>query len=119
LSFFLRHDDKAKIIATKAKERVLNEHTMQHRMHEMLIHIFTNNLSCLKERLNSKNRDPVRFYIERVGNSSSLGKYLSQFVGSNDFSIKTIVDQIAKGEGDLRDEELLVLMTDQLVKPTS
>ncbi len=119
VDFFLNHDDKAKIIATRGKERVLNEHTIQHRMHEMLIHVFTNNLNSLKERLNSMNRDPVRFYIEQVGNSSSLGKYLSQFVGSNDFSIKTMVDQIAKGEGDLSDEELLVLMTDQLVKPTS
>jgi hypothetical protein len=51
-----------------------------------------------------------------VGDSSSLGKYLDQYRGLADFSIKTMVDHIAKGEGKLSHEELLVLMTDQIIK---
>ena len=116
VDFFLKHDDESKVIAARGKERVLKEHTIQHRMHEMLIHVFTNNLKSLKERVNSKKRDPVSFFIEEAGNSSSIGIYLKQFMGSNDFSVKTMVEHIAGGEGDLSDEELLVLMTDQLVE---
>ena len=74
------------------------------------------NLNLLKERVRSQHRDPVSYYIDHVGDSSPLGIYLDQFRGSNDFSIKTMVDKIAEGKGSLSQQELLVLMTDQIVK---
>ena len=85
-------------------------------MHEMLTHIFMGNLNLLKERVSSRHRDPVSYYIDHVGDSSSLGIYLDQFRGLNEFSIKTMVNRIAEGDGNLSQEELLVLMTDQIVK---
>ena len=74
------------------------------------------NLNLLKERMSSKHRDSASYYIDQVGVSSALGLYLDQFRGLNDFSIKTMVKRIAEGEGDLSQEELLILMTDQIVK---
>ena len=116
VDYYLNHEDEAKTIAACGKIRVLKEHTIQHRMHEMLIHIFTDSLDKLKERMNDKYRDPASYCIDLVGSFTELGKYLEQFCGINDFSIKTMVDHIGKGEGDLSKEELLILMTDQLVK---
>ena len=74
------------------------------------------NLNLLKERVSSRHRDPVSYYIDHVGDSSALGIYLDQFRGLNEFSIKTMVNRIAEGDGNLSQEELLVLMTDQIVK---
>ena len=51
-----------------------------------------------------------------MGDSSALGIYLDQFRGLNEFSIKTMVNRIAEGEGNLSQDELLILMTDQIVK---
>ena len=116
VNYYLKYEDEARSIAAKGKTKVLKEHTIQHRMHEMLIHVFMDNLNNLKERVSSPDRDPVSYYIDHVGDSSPLGIYLGQFRGSNEFSIKTMVDQIAEGQGSLSQQELLVLMTDQIVK---
>ena len=116
VNYYLKYEDEARSIAAKGKTKVLKEHTIQHRMHEMLVHVFMDNLNNLKERVSSPDRDPVSYYIDHVGDSSPLGIYLGQFRGSNEFSIKTMVDQIAEGQGSLSQQELLVLMTDQIVK---
>ena len=116
VNYYLKYEDEARSIAAKGKTKVLKEHTIQHRMHEMLTHVFMGNLNDLKERVSSPHRDPVSYYIDHVGDSSPLGRYLDQFRGSNEFSIKTMVDQIAEGQGSLSQQELLVLMTDQIVK---
>ena len=116
VDYYLNNENEARLIALNGKKRVLNEHTIQHRMHEMLVHIFMDNLNSLKDRIDSPYRDSVSFYIDKVGESSKLGLYLDQFRGLKEFSVKTMVDCIAEGKGDLSDEELLVLMTDQVVK---
>ena len=116
VDYYLNNENEARIIALNGKKRVLNEHTIQHRMHEMLVHIFMDNLNGLKDRIVSPYRDSVSYYIDKVGGSSKLGLYLDQFKGLKEFSVKTMVDRIAEGKGDLSDEELLVLMTDQVVK---
>ena len=115
VDYFLNHEDEVKMLITRGKKRILNEHTIQHRMHEMLIHVFMEKLSELKSRVSSSHRDSVRHYIDYVGESSPLGVYLNKFIGTNNFSIKTMVDHISVGEGLLSQEELLVLMTDQIV----
>ena len=119
IDYYLNNSDEAKVIASCGKERVLKEHTIQHRMEEMLIYIFMDNLEQLTTRFKVESRDPVVSSIDYAGLSTDLGKYLEQFRGSNDFSIKTMVDQIGISTGDLSKEELLVLMTDQLVKTES
>ena len=87
VNYFLNHQDEAKDIALKGKSRVLNEHTIQHRMHEMLIHVFTYRLDQLKEKVNNQYRDPVKYCIDEAGDSTSLGKYLERFCGESNFSI--------------------------------
>ena len=86
-------------------------------MCEMLIHIFTDKLDQLKDRMDDKFRDPVNYCIDEAGPSSDLAKYLEQFRGESNFSIDSMTERIGKGRGDLSKEELLILMVDQLVKP--
>ena len=116
VDFYLNHEKEAQAIAARGKTRVLEEHTMEHRMREMLIHVFTNNLDQLKKRLNEDYRKPVNYCISEAGTSTNLGKYLEQFRGENNFSMETMVNHISKGKGNLNKQELLILMVDQLVK---
>ena len=95
---------------------VMYDNRKESKTYKNLIEIFMGDLNSLKERVSSRYRDPVSYYIDHVGDSSALGIYLDQFRGLNKFSIKTMVNRIAEGEGDLSQEELLVLMTDQIVK---
>ena len=117
VDYFLNHEEEAKTIAARGKARILKDHTIQHRMHEMLIHVYIDRLGELKERLEDQYRDPLNHCISEAGATSTLGKHLEQFRGGSNFSIKTMVNNIENGKGDLSKEELLILMVDQLVKP--
>ncbi len=114
ISYYLEHEEERQLVAQKGRERVLAEHTLERRMTEMLIHIFGDQLESLKQRVAGR-KDPVEALIEQAGENTELGAYLQQFKGTLEFSLKTVTDQIAKGEGDLTKTETLLLMVDQLV----
>ena len=75
---------------------------------------------CAGDKILQKNKenglDPLSYCIEKAGESTELGQYLKQFEGTKDFSLKTISDNIQKGEGDLDDNETLLMMLDQLMQ---
>lgn len=114
ISYYLGQEEERKLIARKGRERVLEEHTLEHRMTEMLIHIFGDQLASLKQKVAGR-KEPVEAFIEQAGENTELADYLEQFRGTQDFSLKTVTDQIAKDEGDLTKTETLLLMVDQLV----
>ena len=109
---YLAHGEEARAIAGRGRERVLKEHTLQQRMREMLIHVFTDRMDDLRERVGKRERDTVDYCIEQVGAETELGRYLGQFRGVPDFSLKTITDYIENGKGALNKTELLMLMLD-------
>lgn len=114
ITYYLAHDDERIKIAAKGYARVLREHTMEHRMKEMLTRIYMDHFESLKARLD--NRKPkVSSLIEQAGADTELGRYLAQFEEAKDFSIKAIVEHIEKGDGTLTKNELLLLMLDQVV----
>ena len=49
INYFLENPDLRNVIANRSYTRVINEHTIEHRMQEMLLHIFMNRLDSLKE----------------------------------------------------------------------
>lgn len=114
ISYYLAHAEERQLIAQKGRARVLAEHTLEHRMTELLIHIFGDQLASLKQRVADR-KGPVETLIEQAGEKSELADYLEQFRGTEDFSLKTVTDRIAKGEGALTKSETLMLMVDQLV----
>lgn len=114
ISWYLAHEKERQLIAQKGRERVLAEHTLERRMTELMIHIFGNQLASLKQKIANR-KGSVENLIEQAGENTLLTGYLEQFRGTSDFSLKTVTDQIAKGEGALTNTETLLLMVDQLV----
>ena len=116
IDHYLEHEEEARAIAGRGRKRVLKEHTLQQRMRELLIHVFTDRMDDLRARVEKDERDPLAYCIEQAGAETELGRYLGQFKGMPDFSLKTITDHIENGKGALNETELLMLMLNQLVK---
>jgi spore maturation protein CgeB len=114
ISYYLEHEEERRLIAQKGRERVLAEHTLEHRMTELLIHIFGSQLETLKQKVVGR-KESVENFIEQAGEGTELADYLEQFRGTPEFSLKAVTDTIAKGEGALTKTETLMLMVDQLV----
>ena len=114
ISWYLAHEKERQLIAQKGRERVLAEHTLERRMTELMIHIFGDQFASLKQKIANR-KGSVENLIEQAGENTLLTGYLEQFRGTSDFSLKTVTDQIAKGEGALTNTETLLLMVDQLV----
>ncbi|MFQ5482500.1 MAG: glycosyltransferase, partial [Nitrospinaceae bacterium] len=112
---FLAHPGERSALAEAGRRRVLAEHTLKHRMQELLLHVFTPRVDWLQERLGER-QSPLSILTRQAGPETALGGYLQQFEGVEDFSIKSITDHVQKGEGKLSKEELLLLMVDQVVK---
>jgi len=115
IEYFLKNPDLRSVIASRSYTRVLNEHTIEHRMQEMLLHVFMNRLDSLK-RLEHSRPDPLAYCISKAGKDTELGQYLKSFKGVNKFSLKTLTNDIHNGKGDLDDNETLLMMLDQLIE---
>lgn len=114
IAYYLEHDEERKTIALNGRTRVLSEHTMEHRMTELLIYIFGDQVEALKQRLADR-KEPLDVLIEQAGANTELVKFLEPFRGAPEFSLKTVIAHIAKGEGALTKPETLLLMVNQLV----
>ena len=115
INYFLENPDLRNVIANRSYARVINEHTIEHRMQEMLLHIFMNRLDSLKE-IEKSRLDPLEYCISKAGSNTELGQYLKDSKGVNKFSLKTLINHIHKGKGDLNDNETLLMMLDQLLQ---
>ncbi len=115
IDFYLENPDLRKNIASRSYQRVLNEHTIEHRMQEMLLHVFINRLDSL-QKIEESRPDPLAYCISKAGEDTELGLYLKGFEGVQNFSLRTLADQIHSGEGDLDDNETLLMMLDQLMQ---
>ncbi len=115
IDYFLSRPEERNAIALKSCQRVLKEHTMEHRMQELLLHVFLDRKSAL-DSIGETQRDPLDYCIEQAGKNTELGQYLKQFSGQHPFSLKTVVNHIHEGEGALDPKETLFLMMDQILK---
>ena len=114
IKFFLNRPDLRRIISNRSYQKVLKEHTFEHRMQEMLIHIFINRLDIL-ENIEERLLDPLDYCISKAGKNTELGRYLKTFEGEKSFSFKKMANKIHNGEGSLDDNETLIMMLDQLI----
>jgi spore maturation protein CgeB len=115
IEYYLDNQEERDAIALNGYQRVLKEHTMEHRMQELLLQVFIKRKSDL-ESIGELHRDPLDYCLEQAGENTDLGQYLKQFKGQNSFSLNTVVDHIHKGEGALDQKETLFLMMNQIVK---
>ena len=115
INYYLSRPEERNAITLKSYQRVVEEHTMEHRMQELLLHVFLDRKSSL-DSIGEVQRDPLDYCIEQAGENTDLGQYLKQFKGQHPFSLKTVVEHIHQGEGALDKKETLFLMMDQVVK---
>jgi spore maturation protein CgeB len=115
IEYYLSQPEERNAIALKSYHRVLKEHTMEHRMQELLLHVFLDRKEAL-ESIGELQRDPLDYCVEQAGESTELGQYLKQFKGQHPFSLNTVVDHIHQGKGALDQNETLFLMMNQIIK---
>ena len=115
INYFLEDIDLRNAIANRSYKRVLNEHTIEHRMQEILLHVFINRLDSIK-KIEKSRLDPLAYCISKAGKETELGQYLKGFKDANNFSLKTLTNHIHNGQGDLDDSETLLMMLDQLIQ---
>jgi len=87
---------------------------MEHRMKEMLLHIYSEREKELQIRLESRKTE-IGMALQQSADDEELNQFLQQFEGQKDFSFQTVLDGISKGDGTLNDQELLFLMVDQII----
>ena len=114
-NFYISNPKLRSEIANRSYQRVLSEHTIEHRMQELLIHVFINRFDSLQKNQMSR-LDPLSYCIEKAGKNTTLGEYLEEFEGAKNFSLKTLSSHIQNGKGDLDDNETLLMMMDQLMQ---
>jgi len=115
VDYYLSRPEERNAIALKSSKRVLGEHTIKHRMQELLIHVFLDRRESLYS-IEKIKRDPLDYCVEKAGEGTDLGQYLKQFKGQYPFSLKTVIDHIHKGEGTLDNKEYMFLMLNQILK---
>jgi spore maturation protein CgeB len=115
INFYIANPEMRSEISNRSYHRVLEEHTIEHRMQELLIHVFINRFDSLK-KIEASRLDPLSYLIEKAGRDTTLGKYMEKFEGSKNFSLKTMATHIHNGKGDLDDNETLLMMLDQLMQ---
>jgi spore maturation protein CgeB len=115
INLYITNPDLRSEIANRSYHRVLAEHTIEHRMQELLIHVFINRFDSLK-KIEAISLDPLSYCVEKAGVDTTLGKYLKEFKGTKSFTLKTLAIHIHNGKGDLDDNETLLMMLDQLMQ---
>lgn len=112
--YYLEHETERRELARRARERVLREHTIEHRMREMLLHIYSEREEELYIRLDER-KPEIERALQQVEEDPELKQFLEPFREQKDFSFQKIIEQINEGEGTFTDSELLFLMVDQII----
>lgn len=114
--YYLRHTGERRKIANAGRERVLADHTFEHRMEELLRIIIENeggSLGAQKEETYPRN--VIGKMMEESADDPELVEFLKKFDADKKFSIKDAVKKINDGNGKLSRVESLVLMMDELL----
>jgi spore maturation protein CgeB len=113
VAYYLDNPAEREITAERAKQRVLKEHTYEHRMGEMLEYLADNGFT---PALWEQEGEIVEHLVEEAGPKSVLGEYLSRFPIRERITLSDIVRDIEESEGDLNIPETLFLMMSEFLK---
>ncbi|MGP0564760.1 MULTISPECIES: glycosyltransferase family protein [unclassified Nitrospina] len=116
--YYLDHPEERRMVAERGRLRVLREHTIRHRMHEMLLHIYSEREQELEIRTSSRDSELDRA-LAQVADDTELREFLEPFRGQRDFKFQSVINRINEEEGSFKDPELLFLMVDQIIPKKS
>ncbi|MFH1009966.1 MAG: glycosyltransferase [bacterium] len=101
IDYFLAHPQERADMARRARERVLREHTYEHRMKE-LVEVIEASSPQLGKRQSNHPAELVR----RAGPDTDLGQFFGQFLEEDEeLTLDRIAEHIRKGKGELTDVE--------------
>lgn len=110
IRYYLDRPQEREEIARRAQERILREHTYEHRMEEMLNFILNSGYSS--PRWDGEGGD-IEAIIEAAGRETELGEYLTRLDERGEVTLDDLVEHIHYGEGSLsRVENILLLMNE-------
>ncbi|MCF8724335.1 spore maturation protein CgeB [Nitrospina gracilis] len=116
--YYLENPEERRKVAERGRQRVLREHTIRHRMHEMLLHIYSEREQELEIRTSSRESVLDRA-LDQVADDPELREFLEPFRGQKDFKFQSVIDRISEDEGSFKDPELLFLMVEQIIPKKS
>lgn len=106
--YYLDHTDERLKISARGRQRVIREHTYEHRMREMLSFI----AECGYEPpVRDSDGEDVKKLIRESQDNEELREYLSRFADRKSLSMAEIMEAINSGEGEIcRAEKMFMLM---------
>lgn len=107
ISYFLEHESERKEIAQRARERALREHTYEHRMQSMLLHIYADNFEKLKVRYDGNGWKKM---MKRLSPDSELYRRCEEAYNKGyEPTLDGLAAGIMLGDGDLSETEQKLL----------
>jgi spore maturation protein CgeB len=101
IDYCLAHPDERAEIARQGRERVLRDHTYEHRMTELV-----DVIQSVRPNLGKRMTNHPSELIRRAGAETELGKFFKQFQRlDEELTIDRIAEHIRKGKGELTDVE--------------
>ncbi len=112
IHYYLKNRDERIEIAVRARQRVLNEHTYDKRMEEMLVFMVERGFYPQRK---GDGFMPEELIIQADGDSE-LKEFLENFRGRSRISLEDIIEHIRSGEGKLSRTDKIFLMMGELAK---
>ncbi len=106
VAYYLDHDDERREIAENGYRRAVREHTYRHRMEEAVERLRSGPSPVVPRR---RSRQTVAEVIETACEEPALAEILSRIPGEVQWSSDALSAAVAKGEGELTKEEMLLL----------
>lgn len=107
ISYYLEHEAERKEIAKRARERALREHTYEHRMQSMLLHIYADNFEKLKTRYEANGWKKM---MKRLSPDSELYRRCEEAYNRGyEPNLDGLAAGIMLGDGDLSETEQKLL----------
>jgi len=106
VNYFLAHEEQRRTMAERARERILREHTYEHRMKELIEVV-----EATRPNLGKRQRNHPAELVRRAGPDTELGKFFNQFLDEDEeLTLDRVADHIRKGKGELTDTEGVFLL---------
>jgi spore maturation protein CgeB len=114
ISYYLAHQAEGTVIAARARERALKEHTYIQRMRTMIETVFQRDHRRFIERHSADNT--AQHLRAQAGDDVALQQLLGKFAPQARVDLETIMEQVRTGQGTLSDCELIFLFLNEFKK---
>jgi spore maturation protein CgeB len=111
--YYLNNPDERESIVERAMQRVMKDHTYEHRMREMLEFLTDNGF---RRPVWSEEGEDVNSMVKDSGDDTELAEYLSRFAEKGRITLSDIAEEITNGEGDISGTEALFLLMNEFVR---